>query len=1343
MVRILLNSIIFLILCIPLSLSAGVEIVSSSQSELVLRYEAEFTGWKEVTVDNSVTLQPEFKAASVPSSNPLTLPVYRDIINVPGDGNYRIVSVDMRYGESRTGFLAPTPRFLDGHYGRKIDFEQFTGKTHGGEARLVYRGISRDRHIAQLEIDLVRFSADAKRIELLKSAEIRISFEPKTTTTSNPANRAENVFSSGLNPDKFIISDFNNSSRNSKSRIPTIQESPATNWLKIEIPTTGVYRITGSQLSDMGHDISAALVNTIKVYGNGGSPLSETVSDSPMNFPSEQAIIVNKQPDGKVASIIFYAQGPKGFTYDGKDWKRYNNYYSNNSYYLLAWGGSEGKRAAETELSDSQADFSPYYYTERICIEEDIANPYPSGSGRIWFGRSYFDAPIVTKLNNLYRQDAIKYKFSLAHKASSKSIEEPPAHGYFTVSDNNKTLLDKVRVSELSDSEYDYANRIRPEAELIASEIPSDNRSVIRIEYDNPSAKQSALPYLDYIEIHYPREFVAVENSIDFDYAPTEASIGEFTINNFNGSIYGFEVSDQRNPILIHNEAVTGGVFKFKAVFQKDDNSNSIRPRQFFISSSPKSCKLLEIDYAGLRHASAEADLIVITHVDLLGSAQKYADYRAMTNNLKATVVTTAQIFNEFGAGMEDLTAIRDYINYAMVNWQNKPKYVTLWGDGHYDFRNISTNKKNYVPAYQVPDENISTFQEKSASFSTDDFFVNVVGDDNLPDLAIGRVIADSPEKAEWMVEKIKHYDNSSAVNSWLTRLIMVADDALTSRGSDRDTHVNQSETLVSDYVPDAIERQKIYLPEYETVEESAGRRKPKVNQEIINAVNTNGGILLNFIGHGNPRVWTHEAVLVREIDIPKMTNLDMLFFLTAATCDYGRFDATEVQSGAEEMFMSSTGGSIGILSATRVVYSHENAALNNAFYKIIFRKNEDTGRYPTMGEAMLQLKQQNFDINDRKYFLMGDPLLKVKIPEYIVVIDSVDGIATSSLEEPIHLKALSHTSISGRILDPLGESLAADFNGQAVITVRDGDQNIEVNEEVLQRNVKYEFTKHGGLLSRATYKVEAGRFSGEFIIPKDISFSDETGNIFGLAFSEDNKYAKGIFTNFVIDGILAGVGADSEGPDIKIFLDSREFISGDIVRKSPQMIIDLFDETGINSAGLGIGHDIEAWLDDNPMPIKLTGKFAPSVEDPRYGTATDFLYNLAPGEHTLRVRAWDVYNNYSVESVKFSVTESGQVHIGDVDAYPNPFEEETTIEFVHNLEPPFSAELKIYSVEGSLVKILRQNVATPYMASFKWDGTDRQSHRVAAGAYLYTIWLDSGDESRAVKSGTLSIKIK
>lgn len=1183
---------------------------------------------------------------------------------------------------------------------------------------LDYAGISRNQHIANLMIYPIDYDKLSETITYIDTIIIKIDFDvSKATLSPNP-----NFFSS-LSAINFEMSKYWAASQNTKLTDKNEFQSPDSlnisslsngKWARIIIEEDGVYRLDAADLQSIGIPANAA--NTIKIFGKGGKPLDETVSIGKLNSMDEQEIIVRTRQDGNIESVIFFGASSRGFEQRDQSIRHYKNFYSDKNYYLITWGGIDGKRAVAIPNPDGEILNKPTIYKERVFVDEDIVNPHTPGAGRDWLGRSFFSSPLTpVMLHDLDRSGEVEYRFALAHISESQ--------GKFTIFENNEAI-GSINLNGFGLKSYISARRGFLNVNIPASQISSDNRSIIKFNYQNPQL--TSVGFFDYYELVYPRRFFAVNNKIGFLSDSSWKGLTEFNINGFNGEIFGYDISELSQPKLITNKATTGGMYSFVS----DIPAKFVR--RFFVSSTLIKPKLEIIEIANLRDNEDNSEIVVITHPDLLASAEKFKEYRQAQSGKKISIFRTDHIYNEFSSSIQDPTAIRDFLINIYNRWQNKPQYLVIWGDGHYDFRNIATNKTNYIPAYQTFNYDVAELHSINEGYSTDDYYALLEGDDLVVDINFGRVTIDNPDLGFWIVDKIKHYESGQSNDIWRSNIILVADDGPADGDSYETEHMGQTENLqlntISKVNPN-LQYDKIYMIEYPTIFSGSGRRKPAVTDEMLTRINTTGGLILNWIGHGNPRVWAHEHILDRDITIPQMRNIDKLFFLTAATCDFGRFDDPEIRSGAEDMFLSRNGGAIGVFSASRIVYSHENAQLTYAFYNRLLSRNKNTGLFPSLGETIHAIKQTFNSRNDRKYFLIGDPTMKLLLPDHKVILTTINDIDLSNNIE-LDLPALSKVNIKGFVSKPNSTEPDPSFNGTVVVTLRDGDLLIRMQETYLNAlRPVVSFRKLGGSLNRSSYKVVNGYFEAEFIIPKDISFSDSSGKLFLYSASDDGRYANGSYHKIRINGFSDIDNRDTTPPEIQIYLDGRKFKSGDLVTSNPRLLVDLFDESGINTTGLGVGHSIEAWIDNSPLSIDLTSKFTSSLVDSRRGTVEDILFGLSPGLHKIRIRAWDVFNNFSIADVEFVIPENSGGLVENVYSYPNPFTNGTNIVFRHNAEAPFDAKIEIYTINGILIRNINNSLNTLHTSQIYWDGMDNNGNVVSDGVYLINVGLkhDSG----------------
>ena len=136
-----------------------------------------------------------------------------------------------------------------------------------------------------------------------------------------------------------------------------------------------------------------------------------------------------------------------------------------------------------------------------------------------------------------------------------------------------------------------------------------------------------------------------------------------------------------------------------------------------------------------------------------------------------------------------------------------------------------------------------------------------------------------------------------------------------------------------------------------------------------------------------------------------------------------------------------------------------------------------------------------------------------------------------------------------------------------------------------------------------------------------------------------------------------------------------------------------------INTSRSGVGHRIEAWLDNSSQSIDLSDYYKSKPDSFQAGTVEYPLGSISEGTHKLRLRAWDTYNNSSNDQTVFDVLSGVGLKLTNIFNYPNPFSSSTVFTFEHNQVLGVDAEVKIYTVAGRLIQSLKMpNVNTQFV---------------------------------------------
>jgi hypothetical protein len=286
-------------------------------------------------------------------------------------------------------------------------------------------------------------------------------------------------------------------------------------------------------------------------------------------------------------------------------------------------------------------------------------------------------------------------------------------------------------------------------------------------------------------------------------------------------------------------------------------------------------------------------------------------------------------------------------------------------------------------------------------------------------------------------------------------------------------------------------------------------------------------------------------------------------------------------------------------------------------------------------------------------------------------------------------------------------------------------------------------FEIQNNILFSGKTKAENGRFRFSFIVPRDIDYLFGNGKISYYAF-DDNQDMKGSFSDIVVGGFSNTNDADTEGPVIKLYLNDTLFRSGGITDPDPILLAQVGDKAGINTAGTGIGHDLSCWLDnDRTNPVILNNYYENDFGSYNKGRIIYNFSGLAPGTHSLTLKAWDNFNNSSEESIIFLVDSGEKFILKNLVNYPNPFTAGTRISVEHNRPGGLlDVTAKIFSMNGGVIKIINASIpATGYqLAPVEWDGNISGGKRAGRGVYPYSVTIRTEKGETATISGRMII---
>ena len=1066
-------------------------------------------------------------------------------------------------------------------------------------------------------------------------------------------------------------------------------------WFKVGITESGMYKLDRGTLDALGVGVISD-PQQIQLFGNGvkGVLPQENEINRPVDL-IENAILVSGEGDGSFDQndyILFYGVGPheEEWSADGFSFRR--NIYSDTAYYFLKIGSETGKRVQANPSLQVEAATAVSSFDDHIVFEEDNRNLI--SSGREWYGDALSNGD--------------RYQQSIFIDGLSSNIQ-----GFFAgVSQSPEVAEMKVEADGASVGTLSLAT-IRTGASAVYSikarsasgnfVLPQNADFDLTVTYE--SAGENARGYLDRYYLTFERDLKLYANETDFRIQGHSGTVVEYEVEGIGEGVI-WNVTDPAN-YFEQEHILDDSKAKFRS------QSSNLEEFVVFTGNDFPS----PFVFGQVRNQNLRADInyegVIVAAAPFLPEAQRLADFHRNNDGLTVKVVTPVQVYNEFSSGRQDVTAIRDYAKYVYENGGNL-RYLLLFGDCSYEYKYRVSGNSNFVPTYQSRDSFSPIF-----SHSSDDYFgffeenegawVEDSFGDHTMEIGVGRLPVKSLQEARIVVDKVIYYATSpNTLGKWKNEVTYLADDG---DGNIHSRHVEDlSEIIDTTYAQ--YEINKLLLDAFDQVSDGAIERSPTINQSLKTQIKE-GTFLLNFIGHGNERLWTAEQILTVS-DIDEMNNRNKLPIFVTATCEFGRYDDPFQVSGAEQLLLSQKGGAIALLTTSRPVFASTNFELNQAFHENVFRRVD--GAPQRLGDIIRSTKNDGLagPVN-RNFTLLGDPMLLPSFPKLDIQLMNFNLDTLSALEE---------VTIDGEIREAGLKN--TDFNGQLEITIFDTEQRFRTKG---QESTPYTYTLRSNAIFRGEAEVIDGEFSFSFVVPKNISYQFDQGKISLYASDvENNLDAAGSSRSFVIGGTAQDAVDDNEPPSISMFMNNEAFVNGGVVGKNALFIANLADDSGITTASSGVVSGIE--LELNGESINLNEFYTASTNDFSEGTVVYPIQDLEAGRYTARLTVWDTHNNSSSSSLEFSVSDENEFFIYNDLAYPNPVRsnEGTTFRFEHDREDEdVTVSLLVYNGRGTVVakkKYLFENSSR--VIEIPWSVESDGGLRVNESLYYYRLIIQS-----------------
>ena len=1160
-------------------------------------------------------------------------------------------------------------------------------------------------------------------------------------------------------------------------------------WVKIAIPRTGFYKVDFGQLRnfDLFNQDTTVALDSLRLFTWPGVPVLPERNYCDSCDYREVAIGFSDDGDGRFNRnsdyLYFFAMGPSDWasSFDPARPETVfveNPYETRNFCYLtradtlpeLPPVGGEKKRirVAPAPVVDDGTETRPLTFRARIHAELDNeywpdASPlfdfrYRDMAWEKWYWRSITQGGQFTT----------SVPAPGADTALSDPAAAPPRVRILTWGVNfnapkypyYKTpwILDHYLDASFSDVTFPQRafDELRPAlfdttlgvlhtyGNPFAMRIPnvSDPNNPTRVDRTG----------LAWIDLYYPRFFQPAGDSLAFDSPAGGNGNVIYTVGPFSSATPPrvFDVTDPTTPVEFDSLSydTTAKMLRFE-VTESSRRRYRVIPEANIVKvgSRPGSGEIMEASgtsLANLRNQPA-VDYLVIYWDGFKAAADSLAAWRAVrlpsmgvAAPYQARAVPVSALYDQFSGGRTDPGAIRSFLRAVFFNWNDATRsrpncaFVTFLGDASYDFKNLIGGAPAGQPGTLVPSYEGGFDSAVKRQFASDDWMLDATDAINIiPDFFGGRIPVDDPNTAlEVVRKKVLAYERSVPLGEYRNRVMLIADD--NEQGDDVDPlgwlHLSQTTVLDTFFTPRHIDRAYVYLHTYP---DGPGATKPGARADAKKNIN-DGVAMFNFIGHGSPFKIADESVLL-DTDVGTLTNAPRFNIFVAASCDVGKFNDPTLQSLGERLITTTVGGSVGVISATELAFSNQNAELNQVFYREIFRRDTTECQYHvSLSEALLVAKSGS--TNNQKYQLLGDSGTGENLPRLWAEITLADSAGSPVTE----VKRGATVSFRGRVLTcPLGAPVP--FTGTASLLIEDSTP-VDQTPGCSQYSC-YRYFFKAGPIYRGDVGVMNGEFQGRFVVPIEAK-DGARGRV--RAYLEGRAAGEGFDTDGV--GSIAaqvspgtGVTGDTEGPHIAL-----SFAGGStFVRPNAALNVNLYDPSGILTTAHSPQNGIVVTLDGNTTNrVDITPSFRYAADSYQSGTASWELPNLSRGSHNVMVSAADnlaaglnAPAHRSRASLDFTVVDNPPLRIARAYLFPNPTESggwRSGGQFV--VDAPgdsVNVLLRLYTASGRLIRTLKAFGGLG-QAQIPWDGLDDEGAALANGVYFFQVHVNGRDEEGA-----------
>jgi hypothetical protein len=779
----------------------------------------------------------------------------------------------------------------------------------------------RDIRLVRLELYPLRHNPQTNQLTHVRRMEVTLSFEgPELGSGTVPGNNvssfARNMTGLALNSEQ--IEQWRGLPAGLASTTTTLPLDR--DVYRLEVNQDGIYEVSYEDLSTAGMNVASVNPATIEMMYRGEATAYEFVGDDDNAF----------EPGEKLRFL--------GWAFNGTSHEQ--QFVTNNVYWLWADG-------SPTEISSISATGGAAISTFQSTVTTGPELVWWPGYTDDWDMFPNDPDPWYWDITTAGSETLTKtYQVDLLHPASGAGEALFTAEfGSFDgiASDQLHTVHVTMNDLPISSTLSWFGERNVNVTGTVPLSSLVDGQNSFEVAYSTDGF--SARIALNRISVSYERDLIATNDQIYFDDTVGGARqyvVGEFEQQDLD-QLFAWDVTNPRIPArILTNTVIVSGSGPYNLTIPADRPAGS----KFLVTTAGNI--LTPESIVGYTPTSLDpatgAEWVVVTHHDFLTEANRLAQHRedAAYGGLRTYVVDVDDILNQYGYGLPLPSAIQDYLAHAL--------------------------DKQYVPTDLV-------FADRwQGQIPSDLTFALLVGDDMLPDIAVGRIPAQDKADAANIVDKIIKFEQNQLQSfSWMENLLFVSDNA------DSAGNFCLENQAIADRLPESMNSIQLCLNDYP---DGGSFNVGSFREDMFAQINQAGTTFVNYRGHGAISSWGGAPLILSEQHINEWNNPLKPVVILTGDCLDGHFAYPPSQGLGELFLKKKSAASAAHWGSAGFGYSTEHSRLIESFYDGVFLAG-----YTAIGDAVNYAKVNFASAAGHPsvlhgFSLQGDPAMQLMRPE-------------------------------------------------------------------------------------------------------------------------------------------------------------------------------------------------------------------------------------------------------------------------------------------------------------------------------------------------------------------------